>query len=144
MIVMDASATVELLLNTRLGRCVSSRLEVGPEVALHAPGLIFVEVAQVMRRFARSGIIDDLRGAMVLLDLRQLGLQICDHDVLLDRIWQLRENLTAYDAAYVALAEALGAVLLTTDAKLARAGGHRAEIEVVSFGPGNLQSKHGH
>jgi len=132
MIVLDASAAIELLLNTPLGRRVAARLREDPEASLHAPELIFVEVAQVMRRFARSGAVDDLRASLVLADLRQLGMETCEHDVLLDRIWRLRDNLTAYDAAYVALAEALGASLLTTDERLGRSSGHRAMIEVIT------------
>lgn len=98
---------------------------------LHAPHLLDVEVAQVIRRYALSGEIDRARGGLALADLADLPLRRYPHDFLLPRIWDLRNNLTAYDAAYVALAEALDAPLLTRDRRLAAAAGHRARIELV-------------
>jgi len=93
--------------------------------------LLDVEVAQVIRRYALNGEIDSERGRMALIDLVDLPLRRYPHDFLLPRIWNLRNNLTAYDAAYVALAEALDAPLLTRDRRLAAAAGHRAQIELV-------------
>jgi len=129
-IVVDASALLELLLRTPAARVVENRL-FAPGETLHAPHLLDVEVAQVIRRYAASGEIDGERGRIALTDLADLSLRRYPHDVLLPRIWQLRNNLTAYDAAYVALAEALDSPLLTRDKRLAAAAGHRARIELV-------------
>jgi predicted nucleic acid-binding protein len=98
---------------------------------LHAPHLIDLEVTQVLRRWVARRQLDELRAVQALDDLRDLDLNRYPHDVLLDRIWELRNNSSAYDAAYVALAEALGAPLLTTDARLAEVPDTRAQIEVL-------------
>ncbi len=98
---------------------------------LHAPHLLDVEVAQVFRRFALRGMLGEARGLEALRLLAALPLSRHDHAQLLPRIWALRANITAYDAAYVALAELLGATLLTRDRRLAAAPGHRAMIEVL-------------
>jgi predicted nucleic acid-binding protein len=128
-IVLDASAAIEWLLQTRLGQLIEARLFRAGET-LHAPHLLDVEVAQVLRRFAAAGRISPERGRDALDDLTDLTAVRYPHQVLFTRIWELRENLTAYDATYVALAEALGAVLVTCDRGLAAAPGHRAEVEV--------------
>lgn len=130
MIVVDASALLEVLLRTPAAETVEDRL-FGHRQALHAPHLLDVEVAQVIRRYAANGEIDAERGRMALMDLVDLPVRRYPHDLLLPRIWILRNNLSAYDAAYVALAEALGAPLLTRDQRLATAAGHRARIELV-------------
>lgn len=130
MIVVDASAVLEVLLRTPAASALMGRL-LDPSQTLHAPHLLDVEVAQVVRRYAASGEIDGERGRMALADLADLPLRRYPHDLLLPRIWELRNNLTAYDAAYVALAEALGAPLLTRDKRLAAAPGHTARIELV-------------
>lgn len=130
MIVLDASAVLELLLGTPAGTRVAQRIE-APAETLHAPHLVDLEVAQVLQRFQREGDIDQARGREALEVMRELDLTRYPHDVLLPRIWQLRDAVTAYDAAYLALAEALAAPLLTADAKLARARGHRAGVELV-------------
>ena len=130
MIVLDASATIELLLRTLSGRRIEERV-FSPEESLHAPHLIDVEVAQVVRRYAAAGIITPRRGEDALQDLTDISLIRYSHTVLLERIWQLRNNFTAYDAAYLALAEALDAPLLTCDRKLASATSHRARVEVL-------------
>jgi predicted nucleic acid-binding protein len=98
---------------------------------LHAPHLLDVEVAQVVRRYAATGDIDQERGRSALADLADFPLRRYPHDLLLPRVWDLRNNLTAYDAVYVALAEALGAPLITRDRRLAAAAGHNARIELV-------------
>jgi predicted nucleic acid-binding protein len=130
MIVVDASAMLELLLRTPDAHAVEKRL-FDPDETLHAPHLLDVEVAQVVRRYAANGEIDGERGGAVLDDLAVFPMHRYPHDVLLPRVWELRNNLTAYDAVYVALAEALGAPLLTRDRRLAGAAGHRATVELV-------------
>jgi predicted nucleic acid-binding protein len=130
MIVVDASAVLEALLRTSAAKAVEDLL-FAPGQTLHAPHLLDVEVAQVIRRYAAKGEIDSERGRTALADLADLPLRRYPHDFLLPRIWDLRNNLTAYDAAYVALAEALDVPLLTRDRRLAAAGGHRAQIELL-------------
>ena len=130
MIVVDASALHEVLLRTPAAQAVEGRL-FDPEETLHAPHLLDVEVAQVIRRYAARGEIDNDRGRAVLADLADLPLNRYPHDFLLPRVWDLRKNLTAYDAVYVALAEALDAPLLARDRHLAAAAGHRARTELT-------------
>ena len=130
MIVVDASAVLETLLRTPNAEAVEKRL-FEPSQTLHAPHLLDVEVAQVLRRYAGNGEIDDERGRAALADLADFPLRRYPHDFLLPRVWDLRRNLTAYDAVYVALAEALDAPLLTCDRRLATAPGHQARIELV-------------
>lgn len=96
-----------------------------------APELLDLEMASVLRRQVASGAIDAKRADLALADLAALPLQRSPHLPLLWRVWELRDDLTAYDAAYVALAEAVGAPLLTADRRLARAPGPRCPIEVV-------------
>lgn len=128
MIVLDASAAIELLLGTARGRRIAAA--VGDE-ALSAPHLLDVEVAQVLRRLEAGGHVSADRARGALDDLRALGVHRTEHDVLLGRVWALRANLTAYDAVYVALAEASEATLVTCDARVARAPGHRAQVALV-------------
>ena len=97
----------------------------------HAPHLLDVEVAQVIRRYAPNGEIDSDRGRAALADLADFPLHRYPHDFLLSRVWDLRNNLTAYDAVYIALAEALDAPLLTRDRRLAAAAGHHAQITLA-------------
>jgi predicted nucleic acid-binding protein len=129
-IVVDASAMTELLLQTPLGSRVETRLfRDGDD--LHAPHLLDVEVAQALRRLVRSGDVPAPRAAEAVEDLALFDLQRHGHVDLLDRVWQLRDNVTAYDGVYVALAEALDASLVTCDGPLGGAAGHRARIEVM-------------
>jgi predicted nucleic acid-binding protein len=130
MIVVDASAVLETLLRTPNAEAVARWL-FDPSQTLHAPHLLDVDVAQVLRRYAGNGEIDGARGRAALADLADLPLHRYPHDFLLPRLWELRENLTAYDAVYVALAEALDAPLLTCDRRLATAPGHQARVELV-------------
>jgi predicted nucleic acid-binding protein len=129
-IVVDASALLEVLLRTPAANVVEERL-FAPRQTLHAPHLLDVEVAQVVRRYAANRAISSERGRAALADLADFSLRRYPHDFLLPRIWELRSNLTAYDAAYVALAEALDAPLMTRDRRLAAAAGHRAQIELL-------------
>lgn len=131
MIVLDASAVIELLLRTPAGRRIEARLFDQP-VPLHAPHLLDVEVTQVLRRFVARGEVTPERGAESLRLLDKFPLRRHAHKPLLTRMWTLRGNLTAYDAAYVALAEALGAVLITRDIRLGRVRGLHATIEVLA------------
>ena len=130
MIVVDASAALEVLLRTPAAATVDERLFATGHT-LHAPHLIDVEVAQVLRRYAATGETDPERCQAALADLADLPLSRYPHDLLLPRVWDLRDNLTAYDAVYVALAEALEAPLVTRDRRLASAPGHHARIELV-------------
>ncbi len=130
MIVLDASALLAVLLGTAASAAVAPRIFDGG-ASLHAPHLIDIEVAHVVRRYAAMGEIDAERGRAALANLAALRLQRHAQTSLLPRIWALRHNLTAYDASYVALAEALDAPLLTRDARLASAAGHVARVELV-------------
>ena len=131
MIVLDASALLELLLGTaRAGTIGARALSSGEDV--HAPHLLDVEIVQALRRLVRLEQITTERAEQALEDLESLVIERHPHRDLLPRIWQLRESLTAYDGAYVALAEALDAPLLTCDAKLGRSHGHGATIEVAN------------
>ena len=127
---MDASAMLELLLQTPLGTRVEARLFRGAE-EFHSPHLIDVEVAQAFRRLVRSNEVTAARAAEAIADLADFDLLRHAHLDLLPRAWQLRENVTAYDAMYVALAEALDAAVVTCDLPLAKAPGHHARIEAV-------------
>ena len=130
MIVLDASAAVEFLLDLQAGAAVAARVSVAGET-MHAPHLLDAEVTHALRRYTLRGEITPTRGREALEDLAALRLRRYSHVRLLPRMWELRANLSGYDAAYVALAEALDAPLLTTDRALARAPGHRATIELA-------------
>jgi predicted nucleic acid-binding protein len=132
LIVLDASAAVELVLQTARAERVAARA-LHPAERIHAPHLIDVEVTQVLRRLVQAKELTAARGALALGDFAQLFIERHPHHQLLGRIWSLRTSLSAYDAAYVALAEALAAPMLTCDDKLARAHGHSAKIELVSM-----------
>ena len=129
MIVLDASAAVEIVRDP--AAAAKFRQTFGFRM-LHAPHLIDLEVLQVFRRFTQSGEVSSSDASEALDYFRMLFIRRHSHQPLFARIWQLRENLTAYDAAYVALAEALDAPLVTFDSRLARSSGHRATIELLA------------
>jgi predicted nucleic acid-binding protein len=130
MIVVDASALLEFLLQTSLGARVEARL-FGEEDELHAPHLLDVEIAQGLRRLVRTGEVSSGRAEEAIADLTDLDLHRHAHLDLLDRAWKLRDNISAYDAMYVVLAEAIEAPIITCDGPLGKAHGHRARIEVI-------------
>ncbi len=130
MIVVDASAVLEILLNTSAAARIADRL-FAPGEKLHAPHLLDVEVAHVLRRYAAAGELDARRGVEAIEDLLDLPLARYPHDLLVPRAWALRDAMSAYDAMYVGLAEALDAPLVTLDRRLARTRGHRARVEVI-------------
>ena len=121
---------IEVLLQTPRGRLAADRL-FDERRSLAAPHLVDVEVAQVLRRYARAGELSARRGKDALQDFVDMPIERYPHDLLLLRVWQLRNNLTAYDAVYVALAEVLDATLLTTDRRLADSTTHAARIELI-------------
>lgn len=128
--VTDASALVEVLLQMPAAAAVEAQLFDSGHT-LHAPHLLDVEVTQVIRRHAASGRIAERRGWTALDLLIGMPIQRYPHDALLPRIWELRDNLSAYDAAYVALSEALDATLLTRDVKLAAAVRRFTRVELI-------------
>jgi len=128
-IVVDASVIIEVLLQTTSSPVIERRF-FSPGETLHAPHLIDVEIAQVLRRYSSSGELASTRGREALDDLRGFHINRYPHDIFLPRIWELRQNMTAYDAAYIALAEILSAPLLTMDKHLASAPGHSVFIEL--------------
>lgn len=130
MIVADASVVLEVLLRTRVAPQIEERI-FSPGETLHAPHILDLEVAQVLRRYCVSGAMKTERGLEALVDLADLPITRYPHDIFLPRIWELRHNMTAYDAVYVALAETLSASLLTRDTRLASASGHEAAIVLL-------------
>ena len=129
MIVLDASAAVDWLLQTPAGQSIDNRIYSHNET-LHAPHLLDLEVTQVLRRLALQGVVSVRRADEAVRDLVDLRITRYLHLVLLPRIWQLRHNFSTYDAAYIVLAEKLGAALVTRDARLASASGHAAPVEI--------------
>jgi predicted nucleic acid-binding protein len=130
MIVLDASAVVEILLDSSAGAAIAHRWDT--EDGAIAPHVMDVEVLHVFRRLEARSVIDSDRGARAITALTELPVDRQPHDLLLARMWQLRNNVSGYDAAYVALAERFDAPLLTCDAKLAAAPGNRAIIELIT------------
>jgi predicted nucleic acid-binding protein len=129
LIVVDASAAVTMFLNLgpNAGR-VRNRRRQAKEV--HIPHLFDVEVLHVLRRYSLRGDLSGKQSRLILSLLREMKAVRYPHALLAARIWEMRENLTAYDATYVALAEVLDAPLLTMEARLAQAPGIRAEVEL--------------
>ena len=130
MIVVDASAVVDVLLQTEAGIRIAERL-FAPGETLHVPHLIDIEVAHALRRAWLQGLIDATRAKEGLDDLAAWPLIRYPHDLFLSRVWSLRHNVTAYDAVYIALAETLEVTLITCDTRLASSSGHDVIIEVV-------------
>lgn len=128
--VLDASGAVEFLLNTASGKKLAARLADETEV-VHVPHLIDLEIAQVLRRYTRHGTLNARMGMLALDRWRSLDVQRYAHEPFLDRIWELRDNVTVYDAVYVALAEALSTVLYTGDRKLAGTPGVNVAIALI-------------
>jgi predicted nucleic acid-binding protein len=129
MIVLDASAAAELVLHTPMAARIAARVGVDE---LHAPHVIELEVCSALRTLERTRALGRAEVEQAMADLRAVEIVRHPHELLLERIWALRGNLTPYDAAYVALAEALRAPMLTCDRKLARVPGHQATIEVLA------------
>ena len=124
-----------MLFATPVGLRVTARLSNSgsaptPNIVIAAPQLLLMECLQVLRRSALRGDITDALATDLATDLLALDVVLYDHDLVANRVWELRGNLTAYDATYVALSELLNAPLLTNDAKLAAAPGNQATIEM--------------
>ena len=128
--VLDASGAIELLLHTDPGARLAAMLEDEAEV-IHAPHLIDLEIAQVLRRYSLGGMLAEETAANALRRWRGFDVERYPHEPLLDRVWQLRANVSAYDAVYVALAEALSDVLVTGDRRLARVPGLGVAVEAI-------------
>jgi predicted nucleic acid-binding protein len=129
MIVVDASAVVEFMLRTAKGLKVADRItrDGGPVVAPH---MLDPEVMQAIRDLVRTQQVELPHAEAALAHFATLPVRRVPHDILRTRMWALRENLTAYDAAYVVVAEFSGAPLVTCDGRLSRSPGHRAKIEL--------------
>jgi predicted nucleic acid-binding protein len=133
MLVVDASAVAELLLGRPAGESMAGHLK-AHDFDLHAPHLLDVEVLSALRRAVAGGDASPERAGEALTDLIDLPVQRYGHDVLLPRVWELRENFSAYDATYIALAEVIaedGAPLVTADARLARAALAHSDVRVI-------------
>jgi predicted nucleic acid-binding protein len=128
-IVLDASVVVELLTNGRLADSLRRDLAKRTDSFI-VPHLLDIEVASALRTLVAGRRIDSLRTEQLLADLAMLPAERYAHTPLLARIWELRHNFTSYDAAYIALAEAMDSVLYTSDIKLSK--GHRARVIVFS------------
>ncbi len=147
MIVVDTSAVLAALLARPPNARLVTRLAADGD--LHAPHLVDVEFLHALRRLLRRGEVTGDRVAQVRLDFADLSITRYPHTMLADRIWALRENLTAYDAAFVVLAELLGAPLVTVDARLGRvSGGLRSRQQPSRFSdrlvgacPGRMTSR---
>jgi predicted nucleic acid-binding protein len=134
MIVVDSSVVVSALAeSTETGRVARARMGAASDIA--APQLLDLEVVSVLRRLAAAKVITRKHAEIAVADLGELDVDRWDHGGLVQRVWQLRNSLSAYDASYVALAEELGCTLLTGDAKLAKGAEHAkspAQVEVLT------------
>lgn len=128
MIVVDASLVVELLLKTAKLPLVADL--VAAQDVLAAPVLLDYEVMSALRRHTLAREVSDAEASTALADLARLRIDRYEIEPFVDRIWSIRQNLTVYDASYIALAEHLAVPLHTLDARLAAAPGHRARIVV--------------
>ena len=131
MIVLDASAVLELLLNTEGGRRVAARIA-DPGESLHAPHLLAVEVTQVLRRYVATRSVPEEIAVAALDDLAGLDVARYAHEPFLPRVWELRANVTAYDAVYLALAEALDRAVAHLRPAAGGRPGHAAGVEVLA------------
>ena len=120
LVVVDASAWIEVLLGTEIGVEICNRIE-DESNDLHAPGLCDIEVVAGLRRCLRGDEMDEGRAHLALVDYLDLPITRHDHTALLERIFELHENFSPYDATYVALAESLGAAVVSADERLNRA-----------------------
>ena len=125
-IVIDASAVVALLVDDGPAGEWAAAAATGS--ILHVPDLMPYEAANILRRHALAGILDAGVASLAHDDLIALPVELCPYGTLAERVWELRQNLTAYDAAYAALAELLAVPLVTLDARLAKAPGPQARI----------------
>ncbi len=128
-LIVDASCLYEVVADTARADAVRSRLAADPDHA--APSVVDVEVVSIIRRDHLLGRLDPTSAAQAVQDLRDWPGERFTHQPLLDRVWELRGSVRAWDGFYVALAEALGATLVTSDARLAAASGPRCAMEVV-------------
>ena len=129
MIVVDASAILDVLIEHPVNRRLADRIA---DDDLHAPHLIDIETAAALRRLTAGAVLTSDAAAVALQDFLDLPLERYPHTSLIDRVWQLRNSVTAYDAVYLALAETLGVPLVTSDARRGRSHGHRVEIETYA------------
>ena len=129
MIVLDASAAIDWLLQTSVGERIESRIYSRGE-SLHAPHLLDLEVAQVLRRLVREDAVSAERATEAIQDMLDLRVTRYPHFVFLSHIWRMRHNLSAYDAPYLALAEEISATLITRDRRLASVSSHSVSIEL--------------
>jgi predicted nucleic acid-binding protein len=132
MIVLDASAVIELLVDRGPGTRLAARIA-AEGGSLHVPHLLPIEVTSTLRRMVAHEGFAPQRAALALGRVVALPATRHEHEPLLSRVWELRDNLSAYDAVYIALAESLDAPLITTDRRLARAPGHRARVELLEI-----------
>ncbi len=127
--VLDASVVLEVCLDTEVGRRAQAALT--PDESFHVPHLVDVEVLQVLRRMILARAISASVAQDALKTFELMNLTRHEHVPLMPRIWELRASISACDATYIALAEGLAAPLLTCDAKLSRAHGHRARVRLL-------------
>ena len=132
MIVLDASAALELLLNTATGNQIAREI-INQDTTLHAPHLIDLEIVQVLRRYVLMNEIPEERAVTAMNHWLQLDVTRYPHEPFMAAIWQYRNNLTAYDAAYVTLAKALSATLVTCDAALTDISRSDRTIKIIKF-----------
>jgi predicted nucleic acid-binding protein len=131
-LVVDTSAVVDALASRPPDERLLARL--GSDGDLHAPHLLDVELLHALRRLVAAGHLSEDRAADARSDFADLTIARYEHGFLADRIWELRHNLTAYDATFVALSEALDVPLVTCDRHLAASPGHRARVELFGAG----------
>jgi predicted nucleic acid-binding protein len=129
LIVLDASAAIDWLLQTTAGREIEKRIFSRGE-SLHAPHLLDLEVVQAMRRMVRESKVSAQRAHQMIGDFLDLRVTRYPHELFVPHIWRLRNNFSAYDAAYVSLTEELQATLITRDARLASASRRLISVEL--------------